>query len=112
MKVELDLSGYATKADLKNAVAVDTSDFAEKLVLLIWKSDIDESGIGKLKGVPSNLSNSKSKVDKLDVVKLVPVPVDLIKLSNVVKNDVVKKDVYMLRSKKKEEKIRLDAKIN
>ena len=35
----------------------------------------------------------KSKVDKLDVAKLVPVPVDLSKPSNVVKNDVVKKDV-------------------
>ena len=36
----------------------------------------------------------KSKVDKLDVDKLEPVPVDLSKLSEVVKNDVVKKDVY------------------
>ena len=36
----------------------------------------------------------KSKVDKLDVDKLVPVPVDLSKPSDVVKNDVVKNDVY------------------
>ena len=48
----------------------------------------------KLKNLPSNLSNLKSIVDKLDVDKLVPVPVDLSKLSDTVKNDVVKKDVY------------------
>ena len=47
-----------------------------------------------MKNVPTNLSNLKSKVDKLDVDKLVPVPVDLNKLSDVVKNDIVKKDVY------------------
>ena len=53
-----------------------------------------------MKNVPSNLSNLKSKVDKLDIDKLVPVPIDLSKLSDVVKTDVVKKDVYkMLRSK-------------
>ena len=49
--------------------------------------------IDKLKKVPTNLSNLKSKADKLDVDKLVPSPVDLSKLSNVLKNDV-KKDVY------------------
>ena len=48
--------------------------------------------VDKLKNVPRNLSNLKSKVDKLDVNKLVPVSVDLSKLSNVVKNNVVKKD--------------------
>ena len=37
----------------------------------------------------------KSKVDKLDVDKLVPVPVDLSKLSDLVKTNVVKKDVYI-----------------
>ena len=42
----------------------------------------------------TNLSNLKTEVDKLDIDKLVPVPVDLSKLSDVVKNDVVKKDVY------------------
>ena len=52
-----------------------------------------------MKNIPTNLSNLKSKVHKLDVDKLVPVPVDLSKLSNAVKNDAVKKDVYMLRSK-------------
>ena len=47
----------------------------------------------------------KSKVDKLDVDKLVPVPVDLIKLSDVVKNDVVKRDVYNAKIKNIEGKI-------
>ena len=44
--------------------------------------------------IPTNLSNLKSTVDKLDVDELVPILVDLSKLSDVVKNDVVKKDVY------------------
>ena len=62
-------------------------------------------GIDKLKNVPTNLSNLKSKVDKLDVDKLVPVPVDLSKLSDVVKNDVIKNMYIMLRSKNIEDKI-------
>ena len=60
------------------------------------KLDID---IDQLKNVPSNFSNLKSKVDKLDVHKLVPVAVDLSKLSDIIKNDVVKKFHIMLRSK-------------
>ena len=52
-----------------------------------------------MKNVPSNLSNLKSKVNKLDVNKLVPVSVDLSKLSDVVKNDVVQKIYIKLRSK-------------
>ena len=63
---------YATKADIKHISHVDTSSFALK----------------------ANLANLKSKVDKLDIDKLVPVPTDLSKLSNVVKNDVVKKVDY------------------
>ena len=47
-----------------------------------------------MKNVPTSLSNLKSNVDKLDVDKLVLVPVDLSKLSDAVKNVVVKKDVY------------------
>ena len=58
-----------------------------------------------MKNVPSNLSNLKSKVDKLDIDKLVPAPVDLSKLSDVVKNDVVKKDVYNAKIKNIEDKI-------
>ena len=72
INVTVDLSDYATKADLKNVTHVDTLNFALK----------------------TNLANLKTEVDKLDIDKLVPVPTDLSKLSNVVKNDVVKKDVY------------------
>ena len=69
IKVELDLSNYATKTDLKNVTHVDTSAFALR----------------------QNVSALKSEIDKLDIGKLVPVPNDLVKLSNAVKNDVVKK---------------------
>ena len=72
INVKVDLSNYATKADIKNISHVDTSSFALK----------------------TNLANLKTEVDKLDIDKLVPVSVDLSKLSDVVKNDVVKKDVY------------------
>ena len=72
INVRVDLSNYATKTDIKNISHVDTSSFALK----------------------SNLASLKTEVDKLDINKLVPVPVDLIKLSDVVKNDVVKKTVY------------------
>ena len=72
INVKVDLSNYATKADIKNISHVDTSSFALK----------------------TNLANLKTEVDKLDIDKLVPVPVDLSKLSDVVKNDVVKKNEY------------------
>ena len=49
--------------------------------------------------MPTNLNNLKGKVDELDVHKLVLIPVDLSKLSDVVKNYVVKKMYIMLRSK-------------
>ena len=100
MKVELDLSNYATKADLKNATGVDTSDFAKKFYLASLKSDVDKSDIDKLKNVPTGENNLKIKVDKLDVDKLVPAPVDFSKLSDVVKKDFVKKDVYNAKIKK------------
>ena len=89
VKVELDLSNYATKTDLKNATGIDTSSFAKKVDLANLKSNVDKLDIDKLKNVPTNLSNLKSKVDKLDVDKLVPVLVDLRKLSDVVNNDVI-----------------------
>ena len=92
VKVELDLSNYATKTDLKNATGIDTSSFAKKVDLANLKPNVDKSFIEKLKNGLTNLRNLKSKVDKL-----VPVPVDLSKLSDVVKNDVVKNDVYMVR---------------
>ena len=61
-----------------------------------------------MKNVSSNSSNLKSKVDKLDtdnINKLVPPPVDLSKLSDVIKNDVVRKDVYNAKIKTIEDKI-------
>ena len=69
INVKVDLSNYATKADIKNISHVDTLRFALK----------------------TNLANLKTVVNKLDIDKLVPVPVDISKLSDVVKNDVVKK---------------------
>ena len=58
-----------------------------------------------MKNVSTNLSNFKSKVDKLDVDKLVSVSVDLSKLSDVVRNDVVKEDVFNAKVKNIEDKI-------
>ena len=77
MKVELDLSNYETKSDLKNATGVDKSKFAKKVNLASLKSNVDKFDIDELKNVPSSLSNLKRKVDKLYVDKLLPVPVDL-----------------------------------
>ena len=96
VKVELDLSNYATKADLKNATVVDTLKFT-KVELESLESNVDKLDTDKLKIVPTNLNNLESKVDKLDVDQLVPVPVDLSKLSGVVKNIVVKKEYVILR---------------
>ena len=91
VKVELDLSNYATKVDLKNATGVDTSNLGKKTDLANLKSDEDKLDIDKTKNVPSNSSNLKTRVDKLDVDKLVLVPIDLSKLSDTAKTDVVKK---------------------
>ena len=92
VKIELDLSNYATKTDLENATGVDTSKFAKKIDLASLKSNADKLDIDRLKNVQNNLSNLQSKFVKLDPDKLVPVSVDLSKLSDVVKN-IVKKDV-------------------
>ena len=81
MKFELDLSNYATKLDLKKVKGVDISKCAKKVDLASLKSNMDILDIDKLKNVPTNLSNLKSEVDKLVV--------NLSKLSNKVKNDVV-----------------------
>ena len=105
VKVELDLSNYATKAGLKNATGVNTSDVARKTNLANLKSDVDKLDIDKLKNVPNNLGYLKSKADKLVVEKLVTVPVDLSKLSDIVKNDVVKKIVYNAKIRNIEDKI-------
>ena len=94
MKVKLDLSNYAKKVDLKNATGVDTSKFAEKVDLASLKCEVDKLDIDKLEKVPSGLNSLKIKMDKLVVDKLVPVSVDLSKLSDAVKNNVVRKTQY------------------
>ena len=104
VKVELDLSKYATKTDLENVTGVDTSSFAKKTDLVNLKSDADKLDIDKLKNIPTNLSNLKSKADKLDVDKLVLVPVGLGKLIDGVKNDV-QKDVYNVKITNIEDKL-------
>ena len=95
IKVELDLSNYATKDDVKNIKHVDVSSYATK----------------------TNLAALKTEVDKIDVDKLKTVPDDLTKLSNVVKNEVVKKtdfsaDTYVTRSKFSTDTNALDDKID
>ena len=72
IKIELDLTNYATKTDLKNITHTDASSFASE----------------------TNLAALKTEVFKIDVDKLKTVPVDLAKLSNAVNNDVVKKTDY------------------
>ena len=88
---------YARETDFKNATGVTTSKLAKKIDLASLKSNVDKLDIDKLKNVPSGWSSLKGKVDKFDIDKLVPVPVDLSKLSDIVKNDVVKKMYAMLR---------------
>ena len=92
MKVALDLSDYATNADLKGLTGVDTSEFAKNVDLASLKSEVNKLEIDKLEKVLTGLNSLKSKVDKLDVDKLVPVLVNLSKLSDVAKSDVVKED--------------------
>ena len=74
INVPVDLSNYATKDDIKNITHIDTSSFALK----------------------TNLANLKTEVDKLDVDKLTTVPVDLSKLSNVVKKMMLLKRLCMI----------------
>ena len=95
IKVELDLRNYATKDDVKNITHVDVSSYATK----------------------TNLAALKTEVDKIDVDKLKTVPDDLAKLSNVVKNEVVKKtdfsaDTYVTRTKFSTDTNSLDDKID
>ena len=72
INMNVDLSNYVTKTDLKNILHIDVRSYSLK----------------------SNLASLKTEVVKLDIDKLTPVPNDLAKLSNVVKNDVVKKTEY------------------
>ena len=84
VKVSLDLFNYATKADLKIPTGVDTSEFAKEVDLADIKPYADKLDIHNFKHIPTTVSNFKSKLDKLDVNKLVPVPVDLGQLTNLV----------------------------
>ena len=72
INIKVDLSNYGAKTDIKNISRIDTSSFALK----------------------TNLANLKNEIDKLNIDKLAPVPVDLSKPSDVVKNDILKKTVY------------------
>ena len=72
INIKVDLSNYAIKANIKNISHLDTSIFALK----------------------TNLANLKTEIEKLNIDKLVPVAVDLSKLGDIIKNYVVKKDVY------------------
>ena len=85
VKIEYDLSYYASKADSKKATGVDTSKFSEKVDLANSKSNKDKLDIDKWKNLPIVLRSLKSKVDKLDIGKLETTPIDLSKLSNVLK---------------------------
>ena len=95
IKVELDLSNYATKKDIKDITHIDASGFTSK----------------------TNLAALKTEVDKIDTDKLKTVPDDLAKLTNVVKNEVVKKtdfsaDDYVKRTKFSADTNALDDKID
>ena len=95
IKVELDLTNYATKTDLKNIIHTDVSSFASK----------------------TNLAALKTEVDKINVDKSKTIPDDLAKLSNVVKNEVVKKTDfnagnYVTRTKFSTDTNALDDKID
>ena len=68
MKVELDLSNYATKTDLKLATGVDTSNLATKFDLVNLKTEADKEDIDKLETFPSDLSKLSNVADK-DVLK-------------------------------------------
>ena len=106
MKVELDLSNNATKADFfKKCKVLIRRNLLKKIDLANLKSNVDRLDIDKLQNLPTNLGSWKNKVDKLDVDKLVHVPVDLRKLSDVVKNDFIKKGVYNAKIKNTEDKI-------
>ena len=80
VKVELDLSSYSTKVDLKNATDIDTLDFVKNTDLVNLKTHVDKLDIDKLKNVPSDFSNLNRKVDKLNIGKVEIIPIDLSKL--------------------------------
>ena len=61
VKLELDLSNYTRKTDLKNATGIGTSSFAKKVDFAGLKSNVDKLDFDKLKNVPINISNLKLK---------------------------------------------------
>ena len=63
VKTELDLSNYATKANLKNVAGINTSKFPNKIDLANLKSNVDKLDTDELKNKLTNLNNLKSKVD-------------------------------------------------
>ena len=91
VKVELDLSNYATKADLENLTRFDTSEFGNRTDLANLRPDVDKLDSDKFKNIASNSRSLKGKVDNLDIGKLETNPFDLSKLSDVVKMKLLKR---------------------
>ena len=77
IKVELNLSIYVTKSDLKKAAGADTSDFAKKVDLASLKSDVEKLNVDELVQGPSSLNSFKRKVDTLDVEEFKSIPLTL-----------------------------------
>ena len=91
VKVELDLSNYATKADLENLTRFDTSEFGNRTDLANLRPDVDKLDSDKFKNIASNSRSLKGKVDNLDIGKLETNPFDLSKLSDIVKMKLLKR---------------------
>ena len=91
VKVELDLSNYATKADLENLTRFDTSEFGNRTDLANLRPDVAKLDSDKFKNIASNSRSLKGKVDNLDIGKLETNPFDLSKLSDVVKMKLLKR---------------------
>ena len=90
INVVLELVKYATKKELGLATGIDTSDLAAKKDFIALKAEVDKLDINKLVNIPISLNNLKTKVDYQDIGKLKTVPVELQKLSDVLDNKVFK----------------------
>ena len=77
VKVELDLSNYATKSDLKNATGVNISNFSKNIDLATLKLNVDKLDIDKLEKLPIDLSSLKGKANELDIGKIKATPLHL-----------------------------------
>ena len=64
VKIDLDLTNYATKSDLNSITHVDTSSFALKTNLAVLKTEVDKHGIDKLISVPGDLSKLAKEVQE------------------------------------------------